>query len=608
MPVVIAALIRSLIMAIASGAIVTGAQNLLDGSFKELAYEIKDSEGLTEQEAIDVVGNILLDLAINSATIMAILRGNVGVRVAQFFGFTSRGFAKATLTPAAEAVVTKLVVNGGKGLAARWLKRLLYMAGGISSIVWLTSALANIIEPGIYKPEQTNAIYEKLGIPFRYPTTSGGMKPGPFSSDSSVTFEDLYKSLETVGTKGIDNPIARQSQVFNKTNLSLLIDGLYGQEVAKGNAPSVKEMIIIIGPYLIGGTKVTSVASSSPSYSTPSTLPKVYTGIVTQGILGKAPAFESRPDDLIESLSELQQAASNNLAAFLQSLPGRVVYELKIVASVITKDGFKQTGTVQELRDGSYADGRPKYKTVYNKFAVIDVYVLTDKGVRSKINTIVLGPTNSAKLSIGTNQLRSIETDLTSLVSTSSIDDIKGIETSNPVTVTTPPASGNTSLPATPTVPVETSASSASIPIPSAPTAGQNASTLFEWFESQGMALPSVAQRAPIYAALGLGQAAYYTGSGEQNSKMLSALKALPIPSSGSTGGEKNVQPTSTSKASVSSSSAKKEEPKKEEKKEEKKDTPSLSSQGIKSVVTKSNGDKVTTYKDGRVVTTKKQK
>jgi len=51
------------------------------------------------------------------------------------------------------------------------------------------------------------------------------------------------------------------------------------------------------------------------------------------------------------------------------------------------------------------------------------------------------------------------------------------------------------------------------------------ATTLFDYYKAHGQALPSVEERSKTYAELGLGQAAYYTGTAEQNTKLLAALQ-----------------------------------------------------------------------------------
>ncbi|MEK7068516.1 MAG: hypothetical protein AAB964_01740, partial [Patescibacteria group bacterium] len=51
------------------------------------------------------------------------------------------------------------------------------------------------------------------------------------------------------------------------------------------------------------------------------------------------------------------------------------------------------------------------------------------------------------------------------------------------------------------------------------------ASTLFDWYGAQDKTLPTVSERSKIYASLSLGIESYYTGTAEQNTKLLAALK-----------------------------------------------------------------------------------
>lgn len=522
---VLYALLRQIIMAVVSGAIVTGAQELLDGTFKELVYEIKDTEGITEQDAKDIVGNILLDLAVNSAAIMTVLRTGAGVKVAEFLGLTSRQFGKAALSPAATKAAQSIAVSGGAPMAKRLMSRLVKILGKGTGVFWLFAALTQIVEPLWYQPGQIQKVLNAVGFDIDVPGAGISETPGPFSKDSSVTFSDFAKSIEAAGVKGINNPGAYQSQLYTRENLASLVNYVYGQEILSGRNPKVADLLPLLSKYLVGASFTASTPSPTTSVTTNSAIPKVYTGIVSQGVIGKGLSFTPRPDDLIESVEELRQAAANNLAPFLETILGKIIYEVKIVSSIITKDGFKQTGTVQQIRNGSTSTGAPKYKTVVNKFATLNLYVMTDKGVRSKISTIVLGPTNSAKLTIGVNDIREVETSLPSLVTTTNIADITGIETSQPVTISTPPASGGTSVPTTDTGSVVTPASPVSTPAPVSDTKGNNALTLFDWYQSRGLPLATVGNRAILYERLGLGQQSFYTGTGEQNSKLLAALK-----------------------------------------------------------------------------------
>lgn len=54
-----------------------------------------------------------------------------------------------------------------------------------------------------------------------------------------------------------------------------------------------------------------------------------------------------------------------------------------------------------------------------------------------------------------------------------------------------------------------------------------NAQTLYEWFNSVGEALPTVDARGRLYEILGLGIANLYTGTAEQNIKLLNELKRM---------------------------------------------------------------------------------
>jgi hypothetical protein len=586
MPVILALLLRQVIMSVATGAVVTGAQELLNGTAKELVNEIKDTEKITERDALDVVGNIFADLALNSTAIFTTLKFGVGVKAAEYLGLTARGLAKKTLTGAAATTATKLAANGGKVVATSLFKKVATIAAVPASGIWLVSALANIIEPGIYKPEQTNALYKQLGIPWQYPVTGGALKPGPFSTES---FRDYANALEAAEVTQITKPIPYLPVAFSKENLADLVDYIYGKEVMKGNAPSANKLIPLLAPFLVGGNSKSVSITSTPSPSTNvnvAPITKVFTGIVSQGVVSAGLSFTPRPDDLIESVEELRTAASNNLAPFLAALLGKVVYEVKVVSSVISKDGFKQTGTTQKIQTGTFTNGQPKYKTVTNKFATLVVYALTDKGSRAKLTTIVLGPTNSAKLTVAQNDLQALQNELPKLVTTNDVNEITNIiNTTDAFNTTTgapnpdyiaPTApvvaqgtpSGLTagqlayyrshlsegsiasvagriffvksgryesqngteilnlntgmieSITSTPvTVPVVTSAA------PSANKAGANASTLYEWYQAQGQAMPSVSARALIYAGFGLGQSSYYTGTSEQNTKLLAALK-----------------------------------------------------------------------------------
>lgn len=530
-------------MAVGTGAVVTTVQELLDGTFKQLVYEIRDSEGVTEEDAKDIVGNIIVDLVVNSVTVGTVIKTKVFVSVAEYFGFTSRGYVKKALVGKAAQVEAKIAGATGLEIAKKVGSKLLKVLAIPGAFIWLTSAVANIIEPGIYKPEQTNALYRKLGIPFQYPTSAGAAAPAGFDG---TEFRKIAEALEVAGVTGISNPVQFRSELYTREGLSDLINYVYGQQILKGEKATPSKIIPLLQQYLIGGSTVsytpTTTATATQSTTTSPTT-KVFTGIVSQGVVGQGLVFTPRPDDLIESVEELKQAAANNLAPFLSTLLGKIVYEVKVVSSIITKEGFKQSGTSQRIKTGTRADGTAIYKNVTNKFATLTLYALTDKGTRAKLTTIVLGPTNSAKLVVAQTDLRTLETQLPSLVATSDINEIKGIETASPVTVSTPPSAGGTPVPVPNTANSGKPAPVSNTTTPSTAVLGAGATTLYEWYTAQGQALPSVQTRSQTYQALGLGQASFYTGTAEQNTRLLDALK-------------KNAQPTVTKQTAGGGSSS----------------------------------------------------
>lgn len=632
MAAILAQILRQIIMAVATGAIVTGGQELLDGTAKEAVKSVRDEEGLTEEEAKGIVGNILIDLATNSALIFATLKTGAGVKAAEWLGLTSRGFAKKTLSTKAAQVAAKPASAVAVATAKSWVPKILKIVAIPGSIVWLTNAIANIIEPGIYKPEQTNAIYKKLGIPFQYPASTTQLQPGPFDNQQ---FKDYANALEAAGIQGIKNEDKKYFNLYSRQLLADLINLLYGQEILKGNAPSAKQMIPLIAPYLIGAKGTISLPSDTKSTSsavaTGNTGVKVFTGILSSGKLGDGLEFEARPDDLIENIGELQQAINNNAAPFVASLLGRLIYEVKIVSSVLV-GGMRKYGTSQTIQVGQNKNGSAKMKTIVNKFAVMDIYLAKEDGGRTKLKTIVLGPTNALNFQPTTTDLTGLSARISKDLITSNTDEISVVATNTPTSIVAPSAGGTGTsgevqaeqqqepAPAgyiripqgTQVFDVQTGAylftagagamvqeaqtisdgrggfttkgysfkyppgyippiasrveggvvstpqvaqSSQGASIPSSteaprestqvqsgpigtqqptitigatktlPQAALSASSLYEFYTAQGLSLPSLSTRAALYQSLGLGQATFYAGTAEQNTKLLQKLK-----------------------------------------------------------------------------------
>ena len=323
--------------------------------------------------------------------------------------------------------------------------------------------------------------------------------------------------------------------------------------------------------------KAAEAVAKTGGTSTPSI--RVFTGVISQGRLGEKADFTPRPNDLIETADELRESAAINLSEFYKALPGKIVYEIKVVSQVRTKDGFIQRGEARNIQVGYFKSGAPKYNRIINKFAVLDIFIFTERNIRTKITQIVLGPVDSAKLVIRPEQLQVIEQTLKKELVTSDIKTIQSIQTPQPVTVIPPPtAPAPAPAPAGPTFYIDpstiqwaesthaswfsynapdgntyiirkkdnqwyresdnalvvTTQPAAPAPAPAAPTVSippsNNpnkclASTIAEFFDVNRLVYPSVEERSKLYEAFGLGKAAYYTGTAEQNIKLLQELK-----------------------------------------------------------------------------------
>lgn len=542
---------------------------------------VRDTFSISETDSRAIVANYAIDALAYIGTGAAIIYSKAPVTLARKLGLSGGKPVKQTVTVAATTKVEKTAVDVAVKAGTSLFKKVALIVAGLSTLSWLGIGFANVLEQGVYQPRQANDTWEKYTSFRPFPEGDPLDSPGPFTRGE---FEDYLRGLESAGVLGIEAPYG--SYLFNKETLGKLIDYVAGQESVKGKTTTTKSIIPLLSQYLVtpDKPKTTTVTPPKTTTTTPTlTVPKVqvFTGVLSQGVLGKGLEFSARPDDLIENAQEMLDAASNNLAPFISALPSRITYQVRVVNSITTKDGFTQKGNVQQIITGYSTSGAPKYKTVVNKFAVLDIYVLNDKKARVKIDTIILGPVDSVKFQVAQGTLTLIQDGLTKVATTSNIGAIKGIETTGAVTVTTPPSQiiNNQTPPPVPSIPTPAPVSNKPIghrpsfnapdgtsvwtaddgnfydsngaplyqdpknpnkfastpftpappvaPTSSTPKLGASANTLSEWYTANGKAMPSLAERAQLYQQYGLGQSAYYAGTAEQNTNLLNKLKSL---------------------------------------------------------------------------------
>jgi len=424
MPVALAAILRQLLMALITGAAISAVQQLFSETMQTIVSDLRNGTGISEQDAKDLLANWLLDTATNTGVTFALLKVKMPAKVADYLGFTTKGFNKRTLSVAAQAAEKKAPQVIGTTLFTGTLRKVVGIAVGVTSLGWLVNGFFQIIEPGIYQPEQTNAIYRKLGIPFQYPTTPGSLQPGPYDKDS---FKDLYNSLEAAGIVGIEDPEKRQTLLYSREALAGLVEYVYGKQVQNGSAPLARQLTPLLQQYLRfkgaaprsttgGGTTGGATSSASVASYTPDASSRPLAGAPALSGSGasNASALASLTTAYIDDATELQAQAAAALRAFITSLGGDLVVEIKTVSRYTDDEGATHYGGVATVQDGVTNDGKPKLRKYTGQFAILEIFYDVPGPGRKKLISIPLGSVNVAAYRPTANDLALVASSVSS--------------------------------------------------------------------------------------------------------------------------------------------------------------------------------------------------
>lgn len=645
MPVVIALLIRSAVqMAITLG-LIEAAIALLDKAVRMIAKAF----GATEEQATDIAANEFLKYAEALGIGVLALQAKLPTKVAERLGFTSKGYKPraikgSTKTPVQSVNITakptpaqtKATINEIAPVIAKQKRTTLETVRSVAEILIAAIGLPigagilliNTIDFAAWPTSAYQKTFQKIFSLFGLEIDQDYAEPRVMSKEMTEKIFAIYKQN---GATSITDPDTGQKLPLNRENFISIADKIASKIMLESGKVTTRQMLgaltalVDIKEQQVPVTTAPA-AAAAPAVGGISSI-KVFTGLVSQGRLGATPSFMPRQDDLIETVEELQDAAQNNAAAFLAALPGKIIYELKITPSVTTRDGFKQVGAAQRVISGYTRDGTPKYRTVVNKFATLTFYAMSERGTKSKLATIVLGPTDAVKLQLEPQTLAEIEKSIQQNILAKDLNQINAVETTAPITIVQPPevsavtpmGEGAPPAPLPPPPPGFEYVSGPGLPrgfltpvgepiftgskssgniltqyfiyggkgysftidtekevknaqdlaivrqelksrypdqdIPESSVQGEilrrliekkwretvekeinpkiqqekEPQTLWEWYASKGQTLPPVQERAKIYEAMGLGKASYYTGTAEQNIKLLTALKAAEI-------------------------------------------------------------------------------
>lgn len=318
---------------------------------------------------------------------------------------------------------------------------------------------------------------------------SGTKAPGPYDSQQ---FSSLLNGLQAAGYTQVKNPVDNTVAPLSTQTLAGLINYLYGTRVGQGLPATASKITPLLNDWLLkGGSAVqfplslydqvhnttpapvvssnagsasraaapSAVSSNTAVSAAPATNLKIFTGVISGGTLGLPQEFVASPSAMIGSLDELVSSAKVNLAAAVQSLPGRFYYEIAVVNSITTKSGFTQKGAPVSVVVGYNKNGSPKTKTLYYKFAVMKLGVTDEAGRSVKLATINLGPVDVTKFSPSNVQLNDVQQSIAGSSFTSDVGAIKNVVSATPPSVSSVPPPNPNPPQTTPTAPSGGSAS-----------------------------------------------------------------------------------------------------------------------------------------------------
>jgi hypothetical protein len=421
--------------------------------------ELMTHLNIPEETAKDIMANEVLKAGESIGIFAATMKTKIPLKVASLLGFTTKGWSKRAI---GTGILTKLEQKSASGLLSKSgtliiskleaptaieaakatvkgfapAYKIVLNTLGVGFVGFI--AVNNFIDFGNWNSGAYQKTMQKVIETISFGLLVPDKKYEKPTVVSDANFETVYNAYKLAGATTIINNWEKTEVPFSRENLIDLLDRIASQLLLTGETASVKNVMQASTLFVIvpGGT---TEQTTTPAV-TPTTTPavnKVFTGVVSQGTLGNPDAFIARPTDLIDDISELQISAQNNLVSFIVALPGRIVYEIKIVSSVTSKDGFVTRGTTQKIISGYFANGTPKYKTVTNKFAQLNVYVLTSKGIKSKIDTVNLGPVNSATFNPSGQEIQFAEQYIQQNLTTNDVSEISTIVTPTDVTVQT---------------------------------------------------------------------------------------------------------------------------------------------------------------------------
>ena len=81
MPAIIASLLRTLVMALTTGAAISGIQQIFSESMERIITDMRSGTGISEQDALDILHNFIVDTLVNTGVTFALLKLRLPVKL-----------------------------------------------------------------------------------------------------------------------------------------------------------------------------------------------------------------------------------------------------------------------------------------------------------------------------------------------------------------------------------------------------------------------------------------------------------------------------------------------------------------------------------------------
>ena len=434
---ILAAFIRHTIQMVITLGLIKLAELVLFPLLNRTIEEVAKAFGVDEETAKDIAANEFLIFAEQVGVGILALKTKLPTIIAERLGFTSKGFSLRKLPTELEtrvraqragiqlprggttAKLTPTAAEVARNTGQR-IQDISRIATAITAIVGLPFVAAIALGQWVDFGNWNSGAYQKRMQRVLAKVTFGLLVPDPEYAKARVTspevFDKVWNAYKLEGAVGINDPYKLQSVPFTRENFIELVDTLGAKLLLDNKTVSAKAVIAATQTLMVFAPETGREPSAGEALAAGVAIPRPTArapgGTIAQGTFGAEIPLEFAQAEMIKDFASLASLAREALFAFWRALPGGVVFDIKLQTSYIDKRGIRRVAGRQTQQVSVSATGEPRFKTLVNRFAVIDIYALTAPGKRVKIDQVVLGPTDAFGLTTGVTEFAALESEL----------------------------------------------------------------------------------------------------------------------------------------------------------------------------------------------------